>query len=102
MSMICFLFQAEDGIRYRTVTGVQTCALPIFGHQLEESLHRGHRHPPRDAAGRYSPRNSSLMLVFARVLASTCLTITAQYRPYLPSAEGRVPGTTTDPAGTRP
>ena len=74
----------------------------LVGHQLEESLHRGHRHPPRDAAGRYSPRNSSLMLVFARVLASTCLTITAQYRPYLPSADGRVPGTTTDPAGTRP
>src|SRR5207248_4831788 len=24
-------FQAEDGIRDRTVTGVQTCALPIFG-----------------------------------------------------------------------
>src|SRR5258707_4293372 len=51
---------------------------------------------------RYSPRNSSLMLVFARVLASTCFTITAQYRPYLPSREGRVPGTTTEPAGTRP
>src|SRR5207249_6909903 len=31
-------FQAEDGIRYRNVTGVQTCALPIFffygGHLL--------------------------------------------------------------------
>src|SRR5699024_5520029 len=26
----CFLFQAEDGIRDRNVTGVQTCALPIF------------------------------------------------------------------------
>src|SRR5205085_2574732 len=26
-----FFFQAEDGIRYLTVTGVQTCALPIFG-----------------------------------------------------------------------
>src|SRR5207248_3850491 len=26
----CFFFQAEDGIRDRTVTGVQTCALPIF------------------------------------------------------------------------
>src|SRR5207248_7796501 len=26
-----FFFQAEDGIRDRTVTGVQTCALPIFG-----------------------------------------------------------------------
>jgi len=24
------LFQAEDGIRYRDVTGVQTCALPIW------------------------------------------------------------------------
>src|SRR5579859_6354891 len=29
-----FLFQAEDGIRSLTVTGVQTCALPIFGHRL--------------------------------------------------------------------
>src|SRR5699024_3579356 len=27
--MICFFFQAEDGIRDRNVTGVQTCALPI-------------------------------------------------------------------------
>src|SRR5207245_8586378 len=26
----CFFFQAEDGIRDATVTGVQTCALPIF------------------------------------------------------------------------
>src|SRR6266568_5832852 len=32
--MCCFLFfffQAEDGIRDGTVTGVQTCALPIYG-----------------------------------------------------------------------
>ena len=27
----CFFFQAEDGIRDRLVTGVQTCALPICG-----------------------------------------------------------------------
>src|SRR2546422_58914 len=26
---MCFFFQAEDGIRYVAVTGVQTCALPI-------------------------------------------------------------------------
>src|SRR5438270_10281747 len=26
---VIFFFQAEDGIRYLTVTGVQTCALPI-------------------------------------------------------------------------
>src|SRR5207245_6141342 len=30
----CFFFQAEDGIRDATVTGVQTCALPIFGSAL--------------------------------------------------------------------
>src|SRR5256886_8833108 len=30
-SLLCFFFfQAEDGIRDLTVTGVQTCALPIF------------------------------------------------------------------------
>src|SRR5215213_3646663 len=27
--MFFFFFQAEDGIRYWSVTGVQTCALPI-------------------------------------------------------------------------
>src|SRR5699024_12051241 len=34
----CFFFQAEDGIRDRNVTGVQTCALPIFhaGIELKE------------------------------------------------------------------
>src|SRR5438067_922684 len=29
-----FFFQAEDGIRDRNVTGVQTCALPIFQDAL--------------------------------------------------------------------
>src|SRR2546430_7282786 len=29
-SLFVFFFQAEDGIRDLTVTGVQTCALPIF------------------------------------------------------------------------
>src|SRR5256885_11042469 len=27
---LCFFFQAEDGIRDYKVTGVQTCALPIW------------------------------------------------------------------------
>src|SRR5699024_11610084 len=30
LCVLCFFFQAEDGIRDRNVTGVQTCALPIF------------------------------------------------------------------------
>src|SRR5207245_3423037 len=36
-----FFFQAEDGIRDATVTGVQTCALPIYGlsWRLRDDLH---------------------------------------------------------------
>src|ERR1019366_10041727 len=31
---LCFFFQAEDGIRDWSVTGVQTCALPIFACEV--------------------------------------------------------------------
>src|SRR5207248_6984199 len=40
-----FFFQAEDGIRDRTVTGVQTCALPIWRAT-------GGRRPNRDTKPR--------------------------------------------------
>src|SRR5437588_3635926 len=33
-----FFFQAEDGIRDHCVTGVQTCALPIWGHGGKPTL----------------------------------------------------------------
>ena len=33
--MIFFFFQAEDGIRFWSVPGVQTCALPICARELE-------------------------------------------------------------------
>src|SRR5260221_4374271 len=33
--MIIFFFQAEDGIRDHCVTGVQTCALPIYTEAAE-------------------------------------------------------------------
>src|SRR5215467_15995152 len=33
-SSVVFFFQAEDGIRDYKVTGVQTCALPIFGAEV--------------------------------------------------------------------
>src|SRR5207245_3229152 len=36
--VVFFFFQAEDGIRDATVTGVQTCALPIW-----QRLRRGRR-----------------------------------------------------------
>src|SRR6266542_4907120 len=44
-----FFFQAEDGIRDATVTGVQTCALPIFAGRAPrpESSARSRPRVPR-------------------------------------------------------
>src|SRR5207237_2264771 len=36
-----FFFQAEDGIRDSSVTGVQTCALPILVEGLSQSIVKG-------------------------------------------------------------
>src|SRR5258707_1412184 len=33
---VCFLFQAEDGIRDIGVTGVQACALPIYRLRVQQ------------------------------------------------------------------
>src|SRR5205823_10914855 len=42
-----FFFQAEDGIRDKLVTGVQTCALPISAAARPElSLEEQHRFEP--------------------------------------------------------
>src|SRR2546430_9030743 len=43
-----FFFQAEDGIRDLTVTGVQTCALPISG-TCAPPPYGGRRHDVRHA-----------------------------------------------------
>src|SRR5260370_2765031 len=62
LAMLNFFFQAEDGIRDSSVTGVQTCALPILepggggGGCPAPLLPRGeggeHHAPPRLAARR--------------------------------------------------
>src|SRR5437016_3712162 len=46
-SYSCFFFQAADGIRDWSVTGVQTCALPIL------SCHDPHRQPTEQQAPAY-------------------------------------------------
>src|SRR5207248_4357180 len=53
-----FFFQAEDGIRDRTVTGVQTCALPI---SVRRRAAAGSPHPPPagPARARASPPPAS-------------------------------------------
>src|SRR6266545_6594221 len=52
MFVFFFFFQAEDGIRDKLVTGVQTCALPIS--LRDRPLPRPARRPARDA--RLGPR----------------------------------------------
>src|SRR5687767_15962714 len=48
--LIVFFFQAEDGIRDKLVTGVQTCALPIFRVPVRPASHPVGR-PPRSVIG---------------------------------------------------
>src|SRR5271166_442609 len=51
-----FFFQAEDGIRDGHVTGVQTCALPIFREAFSS---RGGLRRPAAKASRTPPRCSA-------------------------------------------
>src|SRR5204862_4750279 len=51
-----FFFQAEDGIRDLYVTGVQTCALPIWAHR---SFVDGTRPVVRVAVGGRRPERAS-------------------------------------------
>src|SRR5438105_15255545 len=50
-AMFSFFFQAEDGIRDPLVTGVQTCALPIFSKSLQHRRGRCLPRPLRDPHG---------------------------------------------------
>src|SRR2546429_6660705 len=43
MKLIFFFFQAEDGIRDVAVTGVQTCALPIYLSGSKASSRQGRK-----------------------------------------------------------
>src|SRR2546430_13601443 len=84
-----FFFQAEDGIRDLTVTGVQTCALPICKVAAEppspavtyQSTHamEGRRSPPWTvASARRAPRGADHPRVLVpgwRVTATASLTI---------------------------
>src|SRR5437868_8883932 len=54
----CFFFQAEDGIRDRNVTGVQTCALPICHSSgaPDPDDHLRRARPPAERRGRAGAR----------------------------------------------
>src|SRR5438067_7378181 len=91
---VFFFFQAEDGIRDRNVTGVQTCALPISFQKLltaqilallafngELSLHHhlrgdagmvGARHPQRFVAAHAFPTDDDVHRSEERRVGKEC------------------------------
>src|SRR5699024_11551389 len=50
-----FFFQAEDGIRARNVTGVQTCALPIWPRPCDREKSEGRIRTARHQREREHP-----------------------------------------------
>src|SRR3712207_7242057 len=61
-----FFFQAEDGIRDIGVTGVQTCALPIFGLNSLDLLAFPVRHVRRLICSVLDARRGELFWAFYR------------------------------------
>src|SRR5208282_1660901 len=72
-----FFFQAEDGIRDATVTGVQTCALPIWWLNQKEVRERGRieqrsqkSRTPDEVAGNHGRRHLAAHIVLHNRLVS--------------------------------
>src|SRR3972149_8585546 len=59
-----FFFQAEDGIRYLTVTGVQTCALPI----LQETVGKLWDQKPSEPAAKWGASGRGIAQPLVRAL----------------------------------
>src|SRR5207249_8977745 len=88
--------QAEDGIRDRNVTGVQTCALPIFPIRYANGamvyvrdvgfVHDGFS--PQTNLVRRDGRHSALLPILSNGSAST-LTVVGQARALMPRSEER-------------
>src|SRR5699024_11218406 len=72
---VCFFFQAEDGIRDRNVTGVQTCALPICGRNTICSLY----------LAKSSPNDSTRFFDNENAVADANLTTPASIKSKIPS-----------------
>src|SRR5699024_11424020 len=74
--MMFFFFQAEDGIRDRNVTGVQTCALPIlFLSMASSGAFRSHSVDEPESVFNEPTLLPSSMIEMSRY--SPCLLLTA-------------------------
>src|SRR5258708_11507785 len=81
-----FFFQAEDGIRYDLVTGVQTCALPIFNVlQFTLALKCGVKGPARAGIG-----GGAMKRFICVVLAVAAASLSASAQDFRGAITGRV------------
>src|SRR5699024_4598144 len=69
-SVDTFFFQAEDGIRDRNVTGVQTCALPISAKELFPGIDPENRYDVNEEAFRQASMIDPYNLDLKYALAS--------------------------------
>src|SRR5688572_30963267 len=81
-SSCSFFFQAEDGIRDLTVTGVQTCALPISTGAK--------RLVPLTKIGVLAPSTSAAVLQFPKVVAGNDLVLERTAHARMPPGSLRV------------
>src|SRR2546430_13730951 len=98
----CFFFQAEDGIRDLTVTGVQTCALPIsLGHASRQAVQVPQRSGTASSGGRsavvstrpmkkYEPRPGAIRFVFLPTQPSPAAAARSRSSTALVSTEARL------------
>src|SRR5882762_4348888 len=71
-----FFFQAEDGIRDSSVTGVQTCALPISGRPVLPPFAHWHT---RDFTAAVAKASALLAEPDHRAAAKTYLTVATDF-----------------------
>src|SRR2546425_12522790 len=65
--MSFFFFQAEDGIRDKLVTGVQTCALPILKGLIWTGSDDGLIHVTRDGGKKWTNVTPADVAPFTRI-----------------------------------
>src|SRR5687767_15748803 len=82
-----FFFQAEDGIRDKLVTGVQTCALPISQHELVGRHALPHE---RDLVRELVEQRACRIFVGNLELARLCEDVANQLPRHVRSEERRV------------
>src|SRR5207248_5510013 len=87
-----FFFQAEDGIRDRTVTGVQTCALPIlFEFDFNSCCRDEIAHLRNEAMVRLGGpgKNVDEMRTYWQLMTAQTESVTSMASAYVPRSEER-------------